>query len=149
MHPILAYGAVALYSLSLATLLICEIFCLFTCFSVLLSIKDERKEKSLDDTRQQRNWSIWASGKCKKRLETKPVNFSPYWMPSSWDQRMEAITEPRNFPNPKALCQVFFFPFFPELTLFSPEVSHPIDTSPLLLNSPRWINQASAYSRFR
>ena len=48
---------------------------------------------------------------------------------------MEAITEPRNFPNPKALCQVFF-PFFPELTLFSPEVSHPIDTSPLLLNSP-------------
>lgn len=78
MHPILAYGAVALYSLSLATLLICEIFCLFTCFSVLLSIKDERKEKSLDDTRQQRSWSIWASGKCKKRLETKPVNFSPY-----------------------------------------------------------------------
>lgn len=71
MHPILAYGAVALYSLSLAMLLICEIFSLLTCFLVLLSIKDEKKEKSLDDTRQQRSWSIWANGKCKKKIRNK------------------------------------------------------------------------------
>ena len=71
MHPILAYGAVALYSRSLAILLFCEIFSLLTCFLALLSIKDERKEKSLDDTRQQKSWSIWASGKCKKKIRNK------------------------------------------------------------------------------
>lgn len=108
MHPILAYGAVALYSRSLAMLLFCEIFSLLTCFLVLLSIKDKRKEKSLDDTGNKKAGQFGPVVNVKKRLETKSVNLSPYWIPPELRTKNGNNNWAKKLPYPKALCQVFF-----------------------------------------